>query len=186
MKTKDKPLIYGALGSIALFLFYFFIMTVTSSYNNAVDQFLDLWYLFTLLIFGFGLQIGLYTYIRNWHLIDKDAKKSVIASTGVSTGSMIACCAHHLTDILPIIGFSAAALFLSKYQIVFIFIGIISNLIGVILMLRIIKRKNLFDRTSKIMKILIRYNLDLLLKVTIIASALVLPILIIKYSEVLK
>ena len=186
MRAKNKPLAYGILSGIALLLFYFLIMIITSSYSNAIGQFFDMWYLFLALIIGFGMQISLYTYVRNWHLMNNEIKSSIVASTGISTTSMIACCAHHLTDVLPVIGFSAAALFLSKYQNVFLFIGVISNIFGVILMLRVIKDKKLYSKRNKLISFFTRYNLDLLLNVVIILSIIILPFLILKYSGGLK
>ena len=169
MRAKNKPL-----------MFYFLLMTITSSYSNAVDQFIEMWYLLIILIIGFGVQIGLYTYIKNWHYINNDVKASVATSTGISTTSMVACCAHHLTDVLPVIGFSAAALFLSKYQTVFIFFGVISNIIGILLMLRVIKRKRLFSEDNKHLSFILRYNLNFALKSVIILSVIILPLLVYK------
>lgn len=180
MKAKNKPFVYGILSGVALLMFYFLLMTITSSYSNAVEQFIDMWYLLIFLIIGFGIQIGLYTYVRNWHYINNEAKASVAASTGISTTSMVACCAHHLTDILPIVGFSAAALFLSKYQNVFIFVGIISNIIGILLMLRVIKKKSLFSENNKRLSFILKYDLEFALKSVIILSAIILSLLIYK------
>ena len=180
MKASNKPLIYGILSGIALLMFYFLLMTITSSYSNAVEQFIDMWYLLIILIIGFGAQIGLYTYVMNWHYINNETKASVGVSTGISTTSMIACCAHHLTDVLPVIGFSAAALFLSKYQSAFIFVGIISNIIGILLMLRVIKKKKLFNKNTRRLNFFLNFNLDLIMKSFVVLSAIILPLLIIK------
>ena len=67
------------------------------------------------------------------------AKKEIAATGGISATSMVACCAHHLVDVLPILGFSALFLFLAKYQLFFIILGITSNIIGIIFM-EILKR----------------------------------------------
>lgn len=53
---------------------------------------------------------------------------------------MVACCAHHLTDVLPIIGFSAAATFLNQYRIPFMLVGIGANLVGIAFMLCLIRQ----------------------------------------------
>jgi hypothetical protein len=44
---------------------------------------------------------------------------------------MVACCAHHLTDVLPLLGLSAAAAFLAEYRIPFMLAGLATNLIGI-------------------------------------------------------
>ena len=132
-----KPVIFGIIGGLALLLVYFSILAVANSLHHAWDQFLEMWYWILLLSAGFGIQTGLYTHIR---IARKHASTSSVAASGsISTVSMAACCAHHLTDVLPLLGLSAAALFLVKYQTFFILVGVMSNLIGITIMLRVIQ-----------------------------------------------
>jgi len=49
---------------------------------------------------------------------------------------MLACCAHHLVDLLPILGLSAGAVFLNAYKTPLFVIGIGMNVIGVIVIAR--------------------------------------------------
>jgi hypothetical protein len=49
---------------------------------------------------------------------------------------MLACCAHHLADILPIVGAASAAAFLNAYKTPMLWLGIVMNLIGIIYLLR--------------------------------------------------
>ncbi|MEK7633804.1 MAG: hypothetical protein AAB437_03095 [Patescibacteria group bacterium] len=99
---------------------------------------------------GFGTQVGLFTYLKrlikdNRTINNAGAVTSV--STGTSSASMIVCCAHHLSKILPIIGFSAFAVFLTRYQIPIIVFGIVMNLLGILYMLRQIKKiKSHYDQ----------------------------------------
>jgi hypothetical protein len=44
---------------------------------------------------------------------------------------MLACCAHHLSDVLPILGVSGAAVFLSAYQTPLLWLGLAMNLAGI-------------------------------------------------------
>jgi hypothetical protein len=62
------------------------------------------------------------------------------ASGGTSTAAMIACCAHHVTDVLPLLGLSGAAVFLAQYKVPFMVVGIVSNAAGIGVMLRLIHR----------------------------------------------
>lgn len=62
-------------------------------------------------------------------------------STAVSGMAMVACCAHHAVDLLPILGLSAAALFLSEYQEQLLIFGVVANLIGISMMLWFITGK---------------------------------------------
>ena len=61
---------------------------------------------------------------------------------------MAACCAHHLSDVLPILGLSGLAAFLARYQTVFIVAGVLSNLVGIAIMLESIQRHQLSRRLS--------------------------------------
>lgn len=139
-----KEIISGFLGSIGLLLFYFLVMGVSSgSWSATLSQFKDLWYWMVILSAGFGTQIGLFVYLRNCVKNPQGlhhSKKVAATSTGTSAVSMVACCAHHLSDVLPIIGLSGAAVFLTKYQIPLIILGIAMNMFGILYMLQQIKK----------------------------------------------
>ena len=143
--NNRKFIIIGATASLVLLAFYFVVLSAANSFSHAVSQFSQMWYWILLLVAGFGLQAGLYFLIKE-RIRSKQVKNSTMAITasgGISTGSMIACCLHHLTDILPLIGLTAAAVFLAQYQLLFIIIGILSNLIGIIIMLEVIQKNKL-------------------------------------------
>ena len=55
-----------------------------------------------------------------------------------STIAMVACCAHHVTDVLPILGLTAAATFLAQYRIAFMLVGLGTTLVGIAVMLVIL------------------------------------------------
>ena len=59
----------------------------------------------------------------------------------MSTVAMVACCAHHVTDVLPILGLTAAAAFLAEYHIPFMLIGLGTTLIGIAVMLVILLKE---------------------------------------------
>lgn len=171
---KNKFVIHGIIASTALAAVYFAILTVVQSFSHAVTQFAGLWYFMVPLIAGFGTQVGLYSYIKQ-SMKSKltGASASVVASGGVSTGSMIACCAHHITDVLPLIGLSAAAIFLTKYQTPLILLGIFSSMVGTIMMLEIIQKHRLYDRKGVLGK-LMKYNMKNARTVIIILSSAIL------------
>ena len=60
-----------------------------------------------------------------------------VAGTGTSTVAMVACCAHHLTDALPVLGLSGAAIFLNDFRIPLMAVGLGVNAVGVLVMLRL-------------------------------------------------
>ena len=152
-----KEIQNGIIATVSLILFYFVVMTVASaSLSETLEQFRQLWYWMIALSLGFGIQVGLYTNLKtqisklktttqNLKLI-KSGETITATSTGTSSASMIACCAHHLTEVLPIIGLSGFTIFLTRYQIPIIVFGITMNLLGILYMLKQIKKiKNKFS-----------------------------------------
>jgi len=131
-----SPVIIGIVGALSLLIVYVLLLSFANSASHVWEQFVQYWYWILLLVIGFGVQVGLFTYVRSLRM----ARASLATNSSVSTASMVACCAHHLTDILPIIGLSAAATFLTSYQKEFIMFGVVSNIAGIMLMLRLIRR----------------------------------------------
>jgi hypothetical protein len=158
-----KPLFWGSMAGVLLLIVYFLILTVANSFSHSIEQFKEMWYWIALLVTGFGIQAGLYTYIRLGIKMKKHsgvAATTVAAAGGVSTTSMIACCAHHLTDILPILGISAAVVFLNQYQNLFITLGVLSNLIGITLMLKIIQKHRLYIKEKGILPFIMKLDMQ--------------------------
>src|SRR3989338_9730063 len=105
-----KEIISAILGSLGLLLFYFVVMGISSgSWSTTISQFRELWYWMIILTAGFGIQIGLFVHLRSCVKNPRGLHHSgKVAATSTSTSaiSMVACCAHHLSDVLPIIGLS--------------------------------------------------------------------------------
>ena len=143
-EIMNKEIRNGIIAAVSLILFYFLVMTVSSaSLSETVLQFKQLWYWMITLSLGFGVQVGLFTRLKNLmrHMnVANQAGAVTAASTGTSGVSMVACCAHHLSEVLPIIGLSGFAIFLTKYQIPIIIFGIAMNIFGIIYMLRTINK----------------------------------------------
>ena len=59
--------------------------------------------------------------------------------TATSTTAMVACCLHHLNDIVPFLGLSGAATFLVAYKTPVILLGLAANGVGITLMLRTLR-----------------------------------------------
>ena len=133
-----KEFFFGPLASFGLLGFYFLIFRLTGMpWSAAVEQFKSLWPWITALVFGFGIQVGLFLHLRNHH--KRGDGKMVAFSGGTSGAAMVACCAHHLTEVLPILGLSAASVFLTQYQIWFLALGVASNILGIGYMLKMMK-----------------------------------------------
>ncbi len=148
-QIKRKSAIYGILASISLVTLHLIIVSLFQGVNYAISRFVELWYLMTPLVIGFGIQFGLFTYIRNFM---KMSSGTTSACGSISTTSMIACCAHHVTDVIPFLGASALGLFLLEYQPVFLILGIVSNIAGITVMTNLAKKSGVkFDIDRKIL-----------------------------------
>ena len=123
--------IAGILGMLALLSAYLLILTAVSGWNFTLDQFYTFWYFIVSLALGFGIQIGLYTYLRG-AVHQGDGSGKVLAVSGTtSTAAMISCCTHYLTNILPFIGIGGFVTVVAQYQIELFWFGLASNAAGI-------------------------------------------------------
>ena len=137
-----RPILIGSLGALALFALYMIIVTVAQGWEHAVELFgQDAWLVLPIMA-GFGAQVGLYTYLRGVLQQKSRVSKAMMgAGGGTSTAAMVACCLHHVTDVLPLLGLSAAASFLSAYKIPFMLVGLAMNAVGIFVIVRTIRRE---------------------------------------------
>ncbi len=128
----------GLLGSLGLAGFYFAIVSLAESPEHAIDLAWQDRFIIGPIILGFGIQLGLYAVLKTGAYIPSGspAKGGAMAgaSGGMSAAAMAACCAHHLTDVLPIVGLTAASAFLAEYRIPFMLVGFATTLIGIVVM----------------------------------------------------
>jgi len=126
----------GILAAAGLLALYAITMTLLSGWAAAVEQFLALWYLMIPLAIGFGIQVGLYTKMKATL-----RSKSMMTTSGATSGAaMLACCAHHATDVLPFLGLSGISIFLTRYQAPLLLGSIGINSIGICIMHKHLKR----------------------------------------------
>lgn len=152
-KVSYTTVIKGSVASASLLGFYFIISSLLGGLEFARTNFLQLWYWMIPLIIGFGVQIGMFFHIKE--SMHKKAIAPAAASTGVSTTSMVACCAHHLADIAPFLGITAAATFLTKYQSSLLLIGIVSNILGITFMASLMSKRVSRHRMRTILYVLL-------------------------------
>ncbi len=128
---KIKAAIYGVFAVVIVLLANWIVLVLLDYPEMALDIIRKYYILFILLMGGFGLQIGLFTY---FHKMNAISCSTSVASGGISSVSMILCCSHYLLNILPFLGaiIGASALFaLAKYTPYFLWLGIISNAVGI-------------------------------------------------------
>lgn len=134
-KIIGKPIIWGLASSVLMLSIYFTVVSLISGGNFAVSQFNQNWYFLVSLAIGFGIQIGLYTYlkelVKNHTTASLGTGKTVAITGTTSTLSMISCCAHYLINILPILGVSGVLGFIGQYQKGLFEVGLLFNLFGI-------------------------------------------------------
>src|SRR3989338_2946215 len=136
MKIDISPLSAGILGSAGMFVFYFAVLAISNGIEHLFSQLMEFWPFISIIGIGFGIQMGLMRFnsIRISEMSSHGLMPEAAVSGGMSGGAMIACCAHHLADFAPLAGFSTAFLFLAEYQVVFLWAGVISTLLGIAVM----------------------------------------------------
>lgn len=164
----------GLLAMIGLLALYALTMTIlTRSWEATLEQFQALWWLMVPLAAGFGIQVGLYAKLRRReaHLFAATAtalakgttktergldlgrrenqgvptKAPVVGGISASVG-MLACCTHHATDVLPLLGLSGLSLFLSVYQIPLLILSLAINIAGIGIMTRQLRKIHLTQK----------------------------------------
>ena len=126
----NSAIVKGTLASLGLLIVYFTIISLVSGWSFAQDQFRQFWYYVVTLAIGFGLQVGLYSYLKS--SIKSAVSPKVVATTGAtSTAAMISCCAHYLVNVLPILGAVGIITVISQYQVQLFWVGLAFNFAGI-------------------------------------------------------
>ena len=121
----------GMGAAIVLVVIYFAIVSFISGWGFAKGQFSQFWYFVITLAVGFGIQVGLYSYLRSMISVSP----RIVATTGAtSTAAMISCCAHYLVNLLPILGAVGIITVISQYQVQLFWVGLTFNFAGIVYM----------------------------------------------------
>jgi len=134
MKSNDlaKPAGWGVFASMLLLGAYFLVLTLVSGWEFARTQFATFWYFVLALTVGFGVQIGLYSYLRRITSHADASGKVVTVAGATSTGAMISCCAHYVTNVLPVLGATGVVALLAQYQVGLFWVGLAFNIAGIL------------------------------------------------------
>lgn len=133
-----KYFLKGALASVALLIFYILVMSLLGgSWQATWSQFKALWWLMIPLAVGFGIQVGMYAKLKQ--AVRIKTKGSLVAGGSTAAAGMVACCAHHMTDVLPFLGLAGVSIFLVRYQIPILLLSLAINIIGIVIMRKHLK-----------------------------------------------
>lgn len=135
-----RSIIAGVLAAAALLGVYLAIVSLAQGVEHAIEQLAADAFFVGLIATGFGIQIALFVELRAVDRRHRAAAAVTAAGTGTSAVAMLACCAHHLVDLLPLVGLSAAAVFLNAYKTPLFLVGITMNVIGIVVIARQLQR----------------------------------------------
>ena len=122
----------GLVASGALAVFYVAVVGgVSRSLEHLIDQARTDWYLLVPIIAGFGVQVALLVELRRRHRLHAEAMAAGGAGAGASTAGMVACCAHHIADLVPFLGATGVAAFLTDWRVTFMVAGIGVNAVAI-------------------------------------------------------
>lgn len=153
------PVGAGILGALFLTSLYFGIVSWAESPQHAAEFFWQDRWIVIPIIFGFGVQVGLYAVLKKRLFVvaavpgaANTGPSAMMTGAGgtTSTVAMVACCAHHVTDVLPIVGLTAASAFLAQYRTPFMLVGLGTTLggIGVMMVIFIRERRKTLQMIS--------------------------------------
>ncbi len=128
-----NPFVFGATIGILVAFFNISIASLAEgSLKSGYSVFLDNGIFVYLIPLAVGVQMGLFRYHRNLTAGNvSGSEKMGMAGSATSSLAMIACCLHHVSDLLPAVGFVlAASSFLTGYKDTIIIIGLLANLAG--------------------------------------------------------
>ena len=154
LPIAPRSIAIGLVGAGALLGLYLGIISLAQGVEHALEQFTTDAVFVSLIAAGFGTQIALFAELRTVDRLHRASAAVTAAGTGTSTAAMLACCAHHLVDLLPLVGLSAAAVFLNAYKTPLFLVGIGMNIIGIVVIARQLQRARracaLADATSPV------------------------------------
>jgi Cu+-exporting ATPase len=130
--VPTKSLERGSLAFLAMLALYFGVVSLISGRDFALSQFATFWYFIVTLALGFGIQVGLYTHLKNLIGAQGASGKVVAVSGTTSTAAMISCCAHYLTNILPVLGVTGVLTLAAQYQVELFWLGLVFNAGGIL------------------------------------------------------
>ena len=102
----------------------------SGGWEHLRDQARTDWWLLTPIIVRFGTQVALSVELRHRHHA-QHLGATTGAGSGASAVGMVACCAHHLVDLVPLLGAAGVAGFLFDWRIPLMVGGLAINLVAV-------------------------------------------------------
>lgn len=132
LTIRFKSVVLGGFAALLLLGLYFGALTAVSGWQFTLEQFEQFRYFIVALAAGFGIQVGLFVYLKE--LVHGARSHGVVLATSgtTSTAAMVSCCAHYLANIAPVIGAAGLVTFATQYQVELFWVGLAFNAGGII------------------------------------------------------
>jgi len=139
--VTGRSLRAGAAAVAGLATFYALVVGGAGGLAHLRTQAMADWPWLAAILAGFGTQVALFVELRRRQRLHAGMRATAGTGAGASAVGMVACCAHHVADLAPIIGASGAAVFLTSYRIPIMALGIAVNAVGVTVATRRLRRR---------------------------------------------
>jgi hypothetical protein len=131
IRLRPRAILIGLTAAAALLGVYLGIITLAQGAGHALAQLAaDAAFIGPIAV-GFGLQVAFFAELRAIGRHHGAGVAVTATGTGTSGTAMLACCAHHLVELLPLLGLSAAAALLEAYKTPLFVVGLTMNAVGV-------------------------------------------------------
>jgi hypothetical protein len=146
IRLRPRAVLIGLVAAAVLLGVYLGIITLAQGAGHALSQLgADAVFIGPIVV-GFGLQVAFFAELRAIGRHHGAGVAVTATGTGTSGAAMLACCAHHLVDLLPLLGLSAAAALLEAYRTPLFVVGLTMNAAGVLVIGRRLLRAQQAER----------------------------------------
>lgn len=128
-----RSITWGVLAAGVLATFYTAVLAGSAGWRHLGDAIGRDWFLVLPLTVGFGVQVAILVEVRLRHKAAHGVTAVAGAGAGTSAVGMVACCAHHLVDLVPLVGLSGAATFLTAQQRTLMWVAVLMTAVGVLM-----------------------------------------------------
>jgi hypothetical protein len=130
----------GGLAAAGLAVLYAAVVGGVGGAEHLVQQAGSDWPWLVVILTGFGVQVCLFVELRRRRRMSRAVGATSGTGGSASAVGMVACCAHHLADLAPLIGLSGAAVFLTSYRTPIMAAAVAVNALGVLIAARRLRR----------------------------------------------
>jgi len=127
-----RAALYGVAAAALLLGVYALVLMLVSGAEFLRAQLAQYGIFVFALAAGFGVQVVLYTRLRQVTRHDGASGKVVAVSGGTSTAAMISCCTHYVANVLPVLGATGLVALVAQYQTELFWVGLAFSLAGVV------------------------------------------------------